>query len=562
MAGIAAWRTFAIATTLGAIAFVCYHQTVPAREDFGIASQEGPVRASQFVVSVEPGSPAARAGIRRGDRVAYPGSALSFARAAFAAPGDRVTLWVNGNRRVTVTARRRPPAGIPWWITAVRLAFLLVAALLAWRQPGDRAARALFTFLLCFGLGIALDSGSLPWPLISFVVLQIGTPVFFIAGIAAIAVFAAIFPSGVARRVPGVLARIAVAIAVFFAIADVGFNFTPRGTPMARAALPLSFGCFAIEVALVIAIFIVAYRQGAPQERERRRWVSLMLAAVVAVIFVDATLQTVLGYHQLTDEAATIPIVALPFALAYVILRHRVIDVGFALNRAAVYALLSAVVVAIFVIAETLVSTYVERSNRITSISVLIAVALAVGFSVRYIHERVDRFVDAVLFRKRHAAEAAIRAFSHDAAYITDAAVLLQRSVQTITRYTGASGAGVWLYRSPNEYFAAESSLDVTPAVDENDPAVVAMRARGVVVALQESESALPGELAFPMIVRGELLGALICAPKRDGESYAPDERDALALLATSLGHALDTIEVRHLRQRLEELTAAEALSR
>jgi len=439
---------------------------------------------------------------------------------------------------------------------------LLVAALLAWRKPADRSARALFTFLLCFAVGIALDSGSLPWPVASFIVMQIGTPIFFVTGIAAIAVFAAVFPSGEARPIPALLARVAVAIAILFAFADVGFNLAPRGAAIGRAALPVSYSWFALEVALVIAIFVVAYRQGPPQERERRQWVSVMLGATVAAIFIDATLQTVLGYHQLVDELTTIPIVALPFALAYVILRHRVIDVGFVLNRAAVYALVSAIVLGIFVIAETLVSTYVERSNQITSISVLIGVALVVGFSVRYIHEQVDRFVDAVLFAQRHAAEAAIRAFAHDASYITDPAVLLQRSVQTITRYAGATGAGIWLFAEPNRYRAMESSLERKPEVDENDPAIVAMRARGIIVTLQQSESALPGELAFPMIVRGELLGALVCGPKRDGESYAPDERDALALLATSLGHALDTIEVRGLRQRLEELTAARVLPR
>jgi hypothetical protein len=55
------------------------------------------------------------------------------------------------------------------------------------------------------------------------------------------------------------------------------------------------------------------------------------------------------------------------------------------------------------------------------------------------------------------------------------------------------------------------------------------------------------------MIVRGELLGVLLCGPKTDDEIYAPDERDALAGLATSVGHALDAIEVRELRRRLAQ---------
>lgn len=554
----AIWRVCALAAILAAIAFVAYQPSTPTREDFGINSAAGPfVRSSIIVASVEPGSPAARAGIRLGDRIDFPTTAPAFARAIFAVAGDRVTFTVNGARRVTLVARRRAPPGIPWLITAVRLAFLFVAAVLAWRRPGDRAVRALVVFLFCFGLGMALDSGTLPWPLLSFALLQIGTPMLFVAGIAAVAVFAAIFPSGKARPIPGMLARAALGIAGIFAATDIALNLVPRNAVIGRIASPLSYACFAIEVALAIAIFIVAYRQGALAERERRRWLSVMFGVVVGMLFVDASLQVLIGYHALIDEITTIPLVALPFALAYVILRHRVIDIGFVLNRAAVYTLVSLIVVGIFVVAETLVSAYFERASKITSISLLIAVALIVGFSVRYIHERVDRFVDAVLFRQRHAAEAAIRAFAHDASYITDTGVLLQRGVHTVTRYAGARNAGLWLHAPPNEYRAVESSLQAATAVDENDPAIVAMRARGVVVDLQQSESALPGELAFPMIVRGELLGALVCDAKLDSESYAPDERDALALLASRIGHALDTIEVRDLRRRLEDLSGA-----
>lgn len=83
------------------------------------------------------------------------------------------------------------------------------------------------------------------------------------------------------------------------------------------------------------------------------------------------------------------------------------------------------------------------------------------------------------------------------------------------------------------------------------------MRARHVVVDLRDVDSALPGALGFPMIVRGDIVGVLVCGPRADEETYAPDERDALSVLASSIGHALDEIEVRELRQQLARLTAS-----
>jgi GAF domain-containing protein len=95
--------------------------------------------------------------------------------------------------------------------------------------------------------------------------------------------------------------------------------------------------------------------------------------------------------------------------------------------------------------------------------------------------------------------------------------------------------------------------------VDENDAAVVAMRARYIVAELQPLHSTLPGTLAFPMIVRGQLIGMLLCGPKTEDETYAPDERNALSLVATSVAHALDGLRIADLEQTVERLLAGQA---
>ncbi len=79
--------------------------------------------------------------------------------------------------------------------------------------------------------------------------------------------------------------------------------------------------------------------------------------------------------------------------------------------------------------------------------------------------------------------------------------------------------------------------------VDENDPGIVALRAWNKPIDLHVfPNSRLRGEFAFPMISRGDLVGALIRGPKRDGEAYAPDESEALQTLAQGVGTALDTL--------------------
>ncbi len=554
----ALWRTLALSFIAVAIAFVLYQMTLPDREDFGLhftvpLGAPGSVR----VVSVDARSPASNAGIRRGDLITYGNTTMERARALYATAGSRVKLTINGKRDVMLTARY-VPMPVPWVAAAIRLAFLFVAALLAWRRPDDPAARALVVFLACYGLAIAMPNGVLPTPLLSLIVLQMLYLVLFLIGTGAAAIFAATFPSGTAQPTPNVLARIAFGLAIAAAIGMVVTQWLPR-TGKALSLLSAGFiFSFIVIGFLVIATLVVAYVQGEPYERQRRRWVFLILGVGLFGPLVDIIVQTVFGFNQLVDNLTLLPLGLLPFGLAYVILRHRVIDVGFVLNRALVYTGVSAVIVAVFVIVETLLSKYVEQTNHVESVAVQLFVALVLGFSVRAIHTRVDRFVDSVLFRERHLAEAALRFFAHDAPYITEAGVLLSRCVKTIERYAHARGAGIWTAQSPT-YRAAVTTFASAADVDENDPAAVAMRARRVTVDLREAESGLPGTVAFPMIVRGELLGMLVCGPKTDDEIYAPDERDALAFLATSVGHALDGIEIRELRSRLEALGARPA---
>ena len=62
----------------------------------------------------------------------------------------------------------------------------------------------------------------------------------------------------------------------------------------------------------------------------------------------------------------------------------------------------------------------------------------------------------------------------------------------------------------------------------------------------------LRGEFAFPMISRGALVGVLVCGAKHNGETYAPDESEALLALAHGVGTALDVLSAQ--RDRPSEL--------
>jgi hypothetical protein len=100
------------------------------------------------------------------------------------------------------------------------------------------------------------------------------------------------------------------------------------------------------------------------------------------------------------------------------------------------------------------------------------------------------------------------------------------------------------LVRNGSGYASAGSANG--DRVDENDAGILALRAWNKRLDLHDRpDSDLRGDVAFPMISRGALVGVLVCGAKRNGEGYAPDESEALFALAQGVGTTLDVLSNR-----------------
>jgi hypothetical protein len=218
-----------------------------------------------------------------------------------------------------------------------------------------------------------------------------------------------------------------------------------------------------------------------------------------------------------------------PFAIGYALLNRRLLDIGFVINQAAIFSGVSIIVVGLFMLSEWVLGTWFSRVSHMTNLEVSAALVVGLGFSVRAIHARVERVLDKMFFRKRHEDETAIRSFADEAAEVTDDATLVWRAKETLETYADASFVTLAVGDGAGHY----------GDVSENDPAIVALRERHKVLDLQTLSTALRGEFAYPMIARGQLVGALVLGPKRSGESYAPDESHAIMQLAHEVGSAL-----------------------
>lgn len=511
---------------------------------------------------VDPGGPADRAGVREGDlvdirghslveRLSFTGQPLADRPVAF-----RITRGFARTQAIVVPA---PVSMSRFWnyvlleLAAVWL--LLFAALIAWRRPYADKNLLLCTVLACGAIGFASRSLYFAWPSAwPYVSLALVGQVQLLA-IALWAMLASSFarPLSAARRIALGLcwAFVVVSIIVGSGSTDDVLGIAPLIGTITQWFDPTTFlgqtwmfpNIAAVIMAVLCSVMAVVSARGI--HRQRAGWLLIPLCAIYTFAATHLAINF-LSYESILiiGQSNSVVSIIAPVLLSYAALNRRLIDAGFVLNRTVVFAIVSTIVIGVFVLVEWGVGTWLVNASHTTSVIAGMVVALCLGFSMRYIHRYVDAFVDRLFFRKRHDDESGLRRFAYEASYINDVSTLLERAVATVHAHTTAEAVGIFI-RNGIAGKLSQFSRDGAE-VSENDPAIVTLAAWNKPVDLHGIRgSQLSGDLAFPMLSRGRLVGALVCGPKRDGERYAPDETDALLALAHAVGGALDLLEAK-----------------
>ena len=244
---------------------------------------------------------------------------------------------------------------------------------------------------------------------------------------------------------------------------------------------------------------------------------------------------------------------------AYAVLRDRVLDLGFVVNRAVVYGVISAILLVAFGLIEWGAEKVIpERWLAGQWKDVLDAlIALGVYLVFHRVRDSVERFIENLFFHKWHANEEALRRFVHEADFISQPDALVAAFTAELRRFTGQTSQVVYI-RDEDGRFVTVSGRG--GAVDFDDPALVAMRARHAAVEPERLGSKLHAALALPMSHRGEVFGFVLVPAKPDGNGYRPDETEALQWATHQIGldyHALEVESVRRDAARLREQNEA-----
>jgi len=518
------------------------------------------------VRSILPGSVAERAGIMAGDFVRFPESG-SINRTPAAGEAVPIIHERDGERRSLTLIADARPFGIEHaeWDEFIRDLALAVSVLFGLaiivRSRGRPSALWLGVALAVFG---AVSISPTFW--------TSGVPVFWFSSAfqwasyallpVALLQFAMRFytenvgPLGAGAR----RAFWAYTVAVFGSMVIVYWSLaTSTALPIVGNGSLLS--SIAVYVGLAAAgwALFVGWRASVQEVQQRY---AIMLLGVGLILF-SQVLQTTLFFLLNRPEGIWLTVSTLvsgliaPALLAYAMLRHRVFDLGFAVNRTLVFSIVSGVLLLAFGLAEWVVNERLGIAVLRDNPLVAAAIALVLFLTFHHIHGAVERVVEGVFFRAWREREAALKRFVREAGFVLKGEVLQREYVVALRTYTDGAEAALYARDENGAYERREGVVSGAPEViDADEPALVALRADHTQYEVAESRSTLPVALVLPMIIRHEIDGFVLLAAKPSGVAYRPDEKGDLAKATESIGDDLHALKLEQLQRGIANLEA------
>ncbi len=571
----AGWRAglLALAACCAALLLVALGQidrtiTPGIAGDLGVRVDRIGADGLRGIVRLDAGSPLVAAGVHLGDRVEldHPGDIW---RSVGTDETIGVTLYAADQPPRHLALRAAPRAKLfvhPLLIQAETLLgianswlWLVLGALLAWRLPGPGPTRtlALVTVVASIvGIEQFLPSGAFgdyagPFVRAFYLTVVYGGFVYFCLTYP---------PERSHWRLRWVRVAFAAFAAVFLLWALTYPLIVLGWLPWSwRRWLPSNAWFTALSIVSVVAVLVAlwaSWRGSVGVKRQRMAWLTLCLGVVYLASVVGLT--GLVGDDLVSGLVQTAVMTVATLGFGYAVMRRRLFDASFALNRLAV---------AVLVVLQLLVAALVLNA---AAVSLGIGQRGGLGFELGlaglllllfpWARRLAERVVQRVLYPRWRATEEALRSAIEEAAHVQGRDALLAHYVDALAGYTGQAPSAVYQCADGVCIRAAGMLLGAPQryAPDEDETAqLLAGRVPAALRGLVDDTA-----LLAPATHRHELTGFVLLAGRPDQNRYRTDEARNIATATLQLEQDLQAEAQRMNRAVLEQRAAAELRAR
>ncbi|HLF29116.1 MAG TPA: GAF domain-containing protein [Anaerolineae bacterium] len=292
----------------------------------------------------------------------------------------------------------------------------------------------------------------------------------------------------------------------------------------------------------------------------------------------------VLGFVAPFDPLFYLPtFIFFPLAIAYALLRYRLLDIDLILNRTLVYVLVTGLVVgAYFLIVAVIGALAGSTQSLMSNPALLAAFVLATAVLLDRLRKRVQLAVDRVFFRTRIDVRGVLQSYSHDLTGAADLASIVTLLRNVVSQTLNPDPLRVYLHDARTRSY----QLHLSGAERGKLPPLVARCPADNPLARWMSEQRQPwyvqpdrplprpiynegarieamgGILFVPLHGRYQLNGWVSLGAKLSGHPYTTDDMSFLSALADQTTLALErALTYTDLERRVTELNALSQIS-
>ena len=313
-------------------------------------------------------------------------------------------------------------------------------------------------------------------------------------------------------------------------------------------------------------LLLATYLDSDRVARERIRWV--LAGFIVGAIAIGASTSALKITYFYFSLCFVIYVCAITSSTMYAVLRHRIIDVNVILSRTFVYTLLSGLVVGLFAIVDLFFTKTLSESN--TGLIADVILALVLGFFLNTMHHRLDRFVDGIVFRKRHIAENHVALVAESARHAPSVEALNGMVIEEPVRAFGLTFGALATCAGDDELdvaFATIPNLE-NQALSSTSRLGSYLRSERRSIRLRDhywqsdvfSKAGVEAAVAVPILSHDDLVAVAFYGWHRTGTELDGDEIALLERVATAAGFAYDRLRARALEAELTALKLQRAV--
>jgi len=314
------------------------------------------------------------------------------------------------------------------------------------------------------------------------------------------------------------------------------------------------FGCILAAVANLVLIY---RRTHLEEVKAQIKWLlyGLFLGlGPFVLLYLLPKILTLPEFVSMEVAMAFSPLVMVGAAIA--IVRHRLFDIEFVINRSLVYSILTIFVVAIYIFLVRLLQGMFSQLFEVTDTAVSALAAFGAALVFHPARKRIQKFVDKSFFRVSYDYQKCIQAFAERASGEIDPHRLLDAMIQQVGSALPVThiGALIQIVREKDRSLflvrgEKERMLETASATRDDGLPLGRKKSLSIhdqidfsqedVLKDQGWDLILPIAFTLPM-----LLGFIALGPKKSGQRFGRDDVALLLTLTQELGVNLERIRL------------------